>query len=178
VVCTLAMGRTIPIGSIIATPLLASALQEQRGHTMSAWSRRGRNAWIGLIAAAAIVAAPVSGAVAPRPSGWPEGLRPQLAAIPAEAVVLNDVAAGGWLLWAAPHLKPVIDLRSEIYSIEYLRDYRRTVEVRAGWRDFLDRTNPRFALLRTKAPLTLALQERLSWTTMGSDDQYVLLKAP
>ena len=32
VVSTLAMFRTVPVGSIIAAPLLASALQEQRGH--------------------------------------------------------------------------------------------------------------------------------------------------
>jgi hypothetical protein len=178
VVCTLAMGRTIPLGSIMATPLLASALQEHRGHAATPPSRRGTSAWVGLVAAAAIVAVPIAGAVAQRPSGWPEGLRRQLAAIPAKTVVLNDFAAGGWLLWAEPQLTPVIDLRSEIYSIDYIRDYQRTEQVRAGWQEFLHRTKPKYALLRTKAPLTLALREELSWTTVGTDADYVLLKAP
>jgi hypothetical protein len=178
VVCTLAMFRTIPLGSIIATPLLASALQEQRGHTARPTSHRGTSAWVGLVAAAAIVAVPIAGAVAQRPSGWPEGLRRQLAAIPAKTVVLNDFAAGGWLLWAEPKLAPVIDLRSEIYSIEYIRDYRRTEEVRAGWQEFLHRTKPKYALLRTGAPLTVALREELSWTNVGTNAGYVLLKAP
>jgi len=133
---------------------------------------------MGLVATAAIVAAPIAGVVAQRPSGWPEGLRPQLAAIPAKTVVLNDFAAGGWLLWAEPQLTPVIDLRSEIYSMDYILDYRRTEDVRAGWQGFLERTKPEYALLKTKAPLTAALQESLHWTTVGKDADYILLKSP
>ena len=178
VVFTLATFRTIPIGSIIAAPLLASTLQEQRGQLPAPLTRRVAAAWLGLVAAAAIVAVPITGAVAQRSSGWPEGLRPQLAAIPARTVVLNDFAAGGWLLWAEPQLTPVIDLRSEIYSMEYIRDYRRTEEVRPGWRRFLDRTRPSYALLRARAPLTVALREQLKWKSVGTSADYVLLKAP
>ncbi|MBC7558811.1 MAG: hypothetical protein H7270_05520 [Dermatophilaceae bacterium] len=178
VVCTLAMFRTIPIGSIIAAPLLASALQEQRGHAETRLSRRSTSRWVGLVTAAAIVAMPISAAVAQRPSGWPEGLRRQLGAIPAKTVVLNDFTAGGWLLWAAPKLTPVIDLRSEIYSADYVRDYKHAEEVRPGWQSFLDRTKPRYALLKTQAPLSAALREKLGWTTVGTDADYTLLKAP
>jgi len=178
VVSTLAMFRTVPLGAIIATPLLASSLQEQRGRPPTPVTRRGTSAWLALVAAAAIVAIPIAGAVAQRPSGWPEGLRPQLAALPAKTVVLNDYAAGGWLLWAEPQLTPVIDLRSEIYSMEYINDYRRTEEVRAGWQSFLGRTKPKYALLKADAPLTVALREALKWTTVGKDADYVLLKAP
>ena len=178
VVFTLAMMRTVPVGSIIAAPLLASSLQEQRRTPATPLTRRGTWAWVGLVTAAAILAMPIAGALAQRPSGWPEGLRPQLAAIPATTVVLNDFTAGGWLLWAEPQLTPVIDLRSEIYSMDYIRDYIRTKEVRAGWQKFLDQTKPKYALLRTDAPLTIALQEQLKWTTVGKDAGYVLLKAP
>jgi hypothetical protein len=172
------MFRTVPVGSIIAVPLLASALQEQRGHAATRLSRRGVTAWVALVTAATITAAPIAAVVAQRPYGWPEGLRTQLGAMPAKTVVLNDFAVGGWLLWAEPQLTPVIDLRSEIYSMEYIRDYRRTEDVRAGWQGFLDRTKPEYALLKTKAPLTAALQEQLNWTAVGKDAGYVLLKAP
>jgi len=178
VVFTLATMRTVPVGSIIAAPLLASSLQEQRGQPPAARTRRGTSAWVGLVAAAAIVAVPIAGALAQRPSGWPEGLRPKLAAIPAKTVVLNDFTAGGWLLWAEPHLTPVIDLRSEIYSTDYIRDYLRTEQVRPGWQKLLDRTKPKYALLRADAPLTVALREQMKWTTVGQDASYVLLKAP
>ena len=130
------------------------------------------------MAAAAIVAVPIAGALGTRPSGWPERLRPRLATIPAKTVVLNDVSAGGWLLWADPHLTPVIDTRSEVYSTEYVRDYQRTQDVRAGWQWLLDRTKPGYALLKANAPLTVALRDQLSWTTVGKDADYVLLMAP
>jgi hypothetical protein len=178
VLFTLVMSRTVPVGAILAVPLLAASLQEQRGHSPAPPSRRGTSAWVALVAAAAIVAVPITAAVAQRPAGWPEGLRPQLAAIPARTVILNDFTAGGWLLWAEPHLTPVIDLRSEIYSKEYLREYIVTKDVRAGWQRFLGRTRPGYALLRVNAPLTIALREQLRWTTVGADGDYVLLKAP
>jgi hypothetical protein len=178
VIYTLAMSRTVPIGAIIATPLLASSLQEQRGYPPTSLTRRGTSAWVALVAAAAIVAVPIAGALAARPSGWPEGLRPRLAAIPAKTVVLNDITAGGWLLWAEPHLTPVIDLRPEIYSEDYLRDYARTREARAGWQRLLDRTKPEYALLKADAPLTAALKEELGWAPVGGNAGYVLLKAP
>ena len=178
VVSTLAMLRTVPVGAIIAAPLLASSLQEQRGSRPAPLTRRGTSAWLGLVLAAAVVAAPVAGAVAQRPAGWPEGLRSRLAAIPARTVVLNDFTAGGWLLWAEPHLTPVIDLRAEIYSKDYIRQYQRTQDVRSGWRELIDRTGPGYALLRAGAPLTVALHEQLGWTIVGRDGDYVLLKAP
>jgi hypothetical protein len=178
VVCTLAMFRTVPVGAIIAAPLLASSLQEQRGHPCTPLTRRGTSAWVGLVLAAAIVAVPITGAVAQRPSGWPEGLRPQMAALPAKTVVLNDFSAGGWLLWAEPQLVPVIDLRSEIYSTAYIRDYIRTQDVLPGWQKLLAQTKPKYALLRANAPLTVALREQLGWMTVGQDSDFVLLKAP
>jgi hypothetical protein len=168
----------VPVGAIIAAPLLAAALQEQRGHAPAPQSRRGMSAWVGLVAAAAVIAVPITGAVAQRPGGWPQDLHPQLAAIPAKSVVLNDFTVGGWLLWAEPHLTPVIDLRSEIYSREYVREYIVTKDVRAGWQRLLGRTRPGYALLRANAPLTVALREELKWTTIGADADYVLLKAP
>jgi hypothetical protein len=177
VVSTLVMSRTVPVGAILAVPLLAASLQELRGQAPARPSGRGTWGWVALVVAAAVLAMPITAAVAQRPAGWPEGLRPELSAIPAKTVVLNDFTVGGWLLWAEPQLTPVIDLRSEIYSKEYLREYIVTKDVRSGWQSFLRRTKPRYALLRVNAPLTVALREQLSWTTVGTDGDYVLLKA-
>ena len=81
-------------------------------------------------------------------------------------------------MWAEPYLTPVIDPRSEIYSMDHIRDYKRTKEVRAGWHELLDRTRPEYALLSIGAPLTVALREELRWAAVGKDADYVLLKAP
>ena len=50
--------------------------------------------------------------------------------------------------------------------------------MRTGWQGFLEQTKPKYALLKTKAPLTAALQDQLNWVTVGTDAGYVLLKAP
>ena len=178
-VSILAMSRTIPVGAIISAPLAAASLQRLRGTEVRAISRISLKRWGSLIVVAALVAAPVSMVVAGKPGLTPEGLRPALSAIPAGSVILDDFSVSGWLLWAEPDLIPVIDLRSEIYSKEYFQAYRNAEQVRAGWQSFVTRVKPTYALLRTEAPLRLALQEEMRWTTVHEDSSgYVLLRAP
>jgi hypothetical protein len=178
-VSILAMSRTIPVGAIISAPLAAASLQHLRQTKPHAISRGSVRSWGALIVVAALVAAPMSMVVARRPALTPEGLRQALSAIPAGSVILDDFSVSGWLLWAEPDLTPVIDLRSEIYSKEYFEAYRTAEDVRAGWRKYVTRVNPSYALLRKEAPLRLALQEELRWTTVREDPSgYVLLRAP
>lgn len=177
-VSTLAMGRTVPVGAIISAPLAATALQGLRRSAPHPLPRRSLERWWVLIAIAALIAIPVSAGLAKKPALTPEGLRPALAALPAGSVVLNDFGVSGWLLWAEPDLVPVVDLRSEIYSKEYIADYNNAEQVRQGWQKYVKRVKPTYALLRTEAPLRLALQDALHWTTVKQDSGYVLLKAP
>ena len=178
-VSTLAMGRTIPVGAIISAPLAATALQGLRGTAPLPLGRGSFKRWGALITVAALIAVPVSAVVADKPAHTPEGLRPALSALPAHSVVLDDFSISGWLLWAEPNLVPVIDLRSEIYSKEYFQAYRNAEQVRAGWQEYVKRVHPTFALLRTQAPLRLALQEELHWKSVREDPSgYVLMSAP
>ena len=178
-VSILAMSRTIPVGAIISAPLAAASLQRLRETKPSAISRISLRRWGSLILVAALVAAPISMVVARKPNLTPEGLRPALSALPKGSVILDDFSVSGWLLWAEPNLIPVIDLRSEIYSKEYFQAYRNAEEVRAGWQSFVRRVKPTYALLRTEAPLRLAIQEEMHWTTVHEDSSgYVLLRAP
>jgi hypothetical protein len=178
-VSILMMNRTIPVGAIISAPLAAASLQRLRQTKPHAISRGSVRSWGALIVVAALLAAPVSLVVARRPALTPEGLRPALSAIPAGSVILDDFSVSGWLLWAEPDLTPVIDLRSEVYSKEYFEAYRTAEDVSSGWRTYVTRVNPTYALLRKEAPLRLALQEELRWTTVREDPSgYVLLRAP
>jgi hypothetical protein len=127
--------------------------------------------------AAILLAMPIAGAVAQKPFGVPDGLRPQLSALPAKTVVLNQFAIGGWLLWAEPQLIPVADLRSEIYSSEYLTAYRNNESVGPGWQAFITRTGAKAALLSEDSALADALQHQLSWRAVGRDNGYVLLES-
>lgn len=177
-VATLIMYRTVPIGAIIAAPLLASALQQQRDRPAQALTRRMTFTWLVLSLAAALIAMPVAGLVAQKPFGVPDGLRPQLAKLPAKTVVLDQFAIGGWLLWAEPQLIPVADLRSEVYSSEYLTAYINNESAGPGWQTFVTRTGATAALISKDSALADALAQQLHWRVTGRDNGYVLMQAP
>ena len=177
-VSTLAMSRTIAVGAVLAAPLLANALQDYVGTPVRAATRRAGLGWLALVLAAAVIAIPMSRAIAGTPVGVPEGLRPQLSAIPAGTVILAEDDKTGWLLWAEPQLAPAIDIRTEIYSHSHLAAYVRTMAVEPGWQNFIRQTRSRYALVANRSPIATALSERLGWHALGTDSGYVLLAAP
>ena len=174
---TLITYRTVAVGAIIAAPLFASALQQQRFRPPRTLARQAVLTWLGLSLAAALIAIPMAGAIAQKPFGVPERLKPQLAALPAKTVVLDQFAISGWLLWAEPQLIPVADLRSEVYSLEYLTAYRNNERVGPGWQAFITRTGATTALLSEDSALAEALQQQLHWRVVGRDNGYVFLKS-
>jgi hypothetical protein len=178
VAATLAATRTIAVGAVIAAPLLALEVQLYRGRPVGATTRRSRSAWAALILIALIAAAPLSEARAQNPVAVPQRLAPQLSAIPSGTVVLAQGDISGWLFWAYPGVKPVLDPRIEIYSPAHVRAFVSTMAAGLGWRQFVDRTEARYALVLTDSPIATALVERAGWLPIGKDAGYVLLRAP
>jgi len=177
-VSTLAMSRTIAVGAVLAAPLLAQALHQHLRTAVRPATRRDDLSWLTLVVVAAMIAIPISGAIAQTPVGVPEGLRPQLSAIPAGRGILCEDDRTGWLLWAEPQLAPAIDIRTEIYSHAHLTAYVQTMAVAPGWQDFIRSTRSTYALVATESPIATALSERLNWHSLGTDSGYVLLEAP
>jgi hypothetical protein len=177
-ISTLAMSRTIAVGAVLAAPLLAQALQQYLRTSVEPVTRQGVLGWLALVLAAAVIAVSVSATIAQTPVGVPQGLRPQLSAIPAGTVILCEDDKTGWLLWAEPQLAPAIDIRTEIYSHAHLAAYVRTMAVEPGWQDFLKSTRSTYALVATESPIATALRERLGWQSLGTDSGYILLRAP
>ena len=177
-VSTLAMTRTIAVGAVLAAPLLALALQQRLKTSVNPSTRRAVLGWLALVAAAAVIALPIAAIIAKAPIGMPEGLRPQLSAIPAGTVILCEDDKTGWLLQTEPQLAPAIDIRTEIYSPAHLRAYIRTMAVEPGWQDFITSTRSTYALVAQRSSIATALSERLGWQPIGSDSGYVLLAAP
>jgi len=177
VAATLAMSRTIAVGAIIAAPLLAHEIQLYRDRPVVAPTRRSRSVWAALILVALLAAAPLSAARAQEPTAVPQLLKPQLSAIPSGTVVLALGDISGWLLWAEPGVKPVLDPRNEVYSPEHVRAFVSAMAAGTGWRQFVNRTGARYALLLSDSPIATALVERAGWSEIGKDAGYVLLKA-
>jgi hypothetical protein len=177
-IATLAATRTIPVGAVIAAPLLAHEIQLYRGRPVSQPTRRSRSAWVSLILIAFMAAAPLSAARAQNPVAVPQRLTPQLSAIASGTVVLADGNISGWLFWAEPDVKPVLDPRIEIYPSAHIRAFVSAMAAGPGWEQFVNRTSARYALVLTDSPIATALAERAHWSQIGKDAGYVLLRAP
>jgi len=174
---TLAMTRTIAVGAVIAAPLLAHEVQLYRGRPAVATTGRSRSTWVALVLIALVAAAPLSAARAQDPVSVPDRLKPQLSLIPSGTVVLADGDVSGWLFWADPQVRPVLDPRIEIYSPSHVRAFVSAMAAAPGWRQFVDRTGARYALVLAGSPIATALVERAGWLQIGKDAGFVLLRA-
>jgi len=177
IVTTLATMRTSAVGAVIAVPLLAQEIQLYRGRPMVAATRPSRGAWAALILTALVVAAPLAAARAQDPAHVPQRLEPALSLIPSGTVVLAAGDISGWLFWAHPSVRPVLDPRIEIYSPAHVRSFVSTMAAGPGWKQFVHRTGARYALVPSGSPIATALVERAAWSQIGKDAGLVLLRA-
>ena len=177
VLSTLAMTRTIAVGALLAAPLLAHALQRQRGESVTRPRPRAATAWLAMMVCLAALSIPVALAVGEETDTAPAMLTSQLKALPTGTVVLDHDDLSGWLMWVAPQSRPVIDLRSEVYDAAYHIRYTRALQVLPGWDQFVASSGATYALLRDDSAIAEALRTRLGWTPIGVDKGYILLKA-
>jgi len=125
---------------------------------------------------ALVAAAPLSAARAQSAVAVPNQLKPQLSLIPSGTVVLAEGDINGWLFWAEPQVRPVLDPRIEIYSPAHVRAFVSAMAAAPGWRQFVDRTEARYALVLIGSPIATALVERAGWSQIGQDSGFVLLR--
>jgi hypothetical protein len=167
--------RTVALGAVIVSPLVAAALQRalrrdaQKPARSELWTQQA------IAAAIACVTLFIVPATASKPDNVPSALSRDLDALPAGSVVHNDYKLGGWLRWRHPDLEPVVDGMTEAYSVEHLQDYGRVQAVAADWQQTFDEWQPAAALVLDRSPLATALVEQRGWVTVVEDDGYVLL---
>lgn len=178
VAATMVMSRTIAVGAVIAAPLLAHEIQLYRDRPVVAVTPRARSTWAVMIVMALVAAVPLAAARAQEATGVPARLGPQLSLIPADTVVLAHGDIGGWLYFNYPKVRPVLDPRIEISSPAHVRDFVSTMAAHPGWREFVDRTGARWALVLADSPIATALVERAGWSQLGRDEGFALLRAP
>ena len=176
---TLLYARTVAVGAVIAAPLAAAALQRLLGRQRDHGPGRLEGVTVAASTVVAIaLAAVLVPTIASRPVGMPDALDSSLRQLPAGAVVLNDDAVGGWLLLEHPELKPVIDTRTYLFEVPYIKRYMGARAAQGDYPAFIRETGATAALLRRGDSLAEALQSRDGWTVVASDNRYVLLRAP
>lgn len=172
--------RTVTLAAAMTAPLMAAALQSLLPEPTPRISRRE----VGALGAGGVVALAVVALLLPAspstgtPAKVPNALNAALDRLPPHAVIFNDSELGGWLLWRHPSLEPVIDGRTEAFPKPHFEGYVKTSQVRTGWERFLVTTGSTHALVKEGSPLATALDQRLHWRSLGTDDGYVLLSAP
>jgi hypothetical protein len=169
--------RTIAVAAVVATPLLAGALQS----ALPARPSVGRREWSVLLTSVVAVLLAVGVAVprtATSAADVPDRLGPVLAGLPTGTRVFSVDFLGGWLWYAHPNVVPTMDTRAEIYGPTYVDAYVHALGAYPGWRETVSRSGARYALLAAAGPLADALEHQAAWTPVGVDHGFVLLKAP
>ncbi|GAA5161688.1 hypothetical protein [Ornithinimicrobium tianjinense] len=169
--------RLVAVGAAVLAPVAASAIEEAleyRRERVSSTEVAATSLGILLgIAGALLLVASMA-----RPVSWgPAGLVDELATVPPGATVCNSYGLGGWLLYVAPNLLPVVDGRSEIYAPTHVATSM-AMESGAGWREFADTHDCSVALLDSDAPAIELFTAVGGWTPVATADGYTLLRRP
>jgi hypothetical protein len=174
--------RTVVLGGLVMSPLLASALQamlsasEKTVATPGASSPGRERVWLGAGAGAllAIVALVVPHS-ASRPGGVPLAFDPTLDRLPAGTTVFNDFTLGGWLSWRHPGLNRWVDGLADAYPVSHLQDTVSVTFQEPGWRGLLARSGATVAILEQGSSAEEAF-EHDGWQRTAEDNGWVLLR--
>ena len=161
---TLYSARTLPLGAIIAAPLVAGAMSSWLRERNPRSGARRDILFVATFAALGIVLVTV--VLRPHPVAFSMVGAPvdaELERIPADTVVFNEYAFGGWLDWNHRQVRPVIDGLTESYDGAYIAAHSASLRVSPGWQSVVQRTGATYALLYEDTPLASELRRR-GWT--------------
>jgi hypothetical protein len=186
IVLVLIMQRTVAIGALVGALLLADAAESHLRDRSSASSEaverhsaKGRREWAVLAGAAALavaLAAPLAAVRAQHAHGVPTQLITALRALPEGTHVISDGDLSGWLMFQAPQVKPVFDIRIEVYAPVHVHGFIDALQAQPGWSAYLTRTQTQAALLKSDAPLVSVLHDQWHWGVAKADLGYVLME--
>jgi hypothetical protein len=175
----LSMQRTVPVGAFVLAPMLAAELDARLPTSVGAspLARREGIALVTAVALAALLAVPVAAATSDGPRYVPTAVQSALDRLAPGTRLIATGDVSGWLLFAAPDVEPVFDLRIESYDPAYVRHYISAMDAERGWDGFVRSTGAQAALLLDDSPLALALQQVWHWRVVEQDRGFVLLEA-
>ncbi len=112
------------------------------------------------------------------PEQFPAGAAVHVEKLDTSARILAPDMYGGYLIYLFNGKRKVFfDGRSDFYGSEYMKDYLKLVELRAGWQQQVTTFGFTHALLPNRYSLVPAL-EQLGWKKLYSDDVATLLEKP
>jgi hypothetical protein len=176
---TLYMGRTIPLGALLIVPFFARALEHwwPTARAQVSQARERLVVYGGALLALVALAVTVPTKAAEPDQFFPSSYATSLQALPEEAVVINELADGGYLAWRHPDLQIVGDGLTDQYPVEWLDSWYSSLLGAPDWQEFVEQSGADYALLYETTPLRLGLLSE-GWTTVQTGQDRLLLKAP
>jgi hypothetical protein len=172
---TLLSARTVALGAVVMAPLVAVAIHSWQANRKPSPIRHSESfALIGISLACLASLALAVPSTSEVPGGVPNNFNDELDGLPAGTPILNEYTLGGWLHWRHPSLQTAVDGFTDGYTPEAISDYADAMAAKAGWDEYVERTQADVALLSEEAPLADALS-RLGWTETAQDRGFVLL---
>lgn len=161
--------RTVAFGALLLVPAL------MRSFPSVTSVPRGRREYRPMLVAAALMAA-APGVVWGGPSAGPLAPRVDaaLADLPSGTAVAVDVAVSGWVLHAHPALRPMRDLRAEVYTAPTADAYEDFARAKAGWQGYAEAHEIRWVLAERDAALDRALSHEAGWQPVVADGDHRL----
>ena len=169
--------RTVGLGAVILAPLAAKAIQDLMSAPVPDAARRERAAVAVSALGSLLVAALLAPAVAAVPGIGPNNLDAALNRLPVGTVVCNDQTDGGWLMLQHPGLRPTMDTRVELYSVEHIKAYLGFMAADVGWQSYAARSGCSYAVLPADAVVVAAMRATGDWADVEQSDGYVLLRS-
>ncbi|WP_147068243.1 hypothetical protein [Terrabacter aerolatus] len=169
--------RTVGLGAVILAPLAATAIQDLVHEPVVGPGRLERAGLTLSAIGSLVVAALLSPTVAAVPAIGPNGLDEALDRLPAGTVVCNDQADGGWLMLQHPGLRPTMDTRVELYSVEHILAYLGFIAADDGWQSYPARVGCSYAVLPVDVAVVHVMRPPGSWIDVGHSGGYVLLRS-
>ena len=169
--------RTTGLAAVVLAPLAALAIQRLTRQQVSGVPRRERVAVLVSGAVSLVLAGALAPAAAASPGIGPNGLDAALAELPAGTVVCNDQADGGWLMLQHPGLRPTMDTRVELYTVERIRAYLGFIAAEPGWQSYPEQVGCTYAALPADAAVVPAMLAADDWEQVERVGGYVLLSS-
>ena len=176
-VLALSWSRTVGLAAVMLAPLAAKAIQRLMREPVVRVRRRERLVMAAAGAVALGAAALLAPFVAAAPAIGPNGLASALSRLPAGTVICNDQADGGWLMLRHPDLRPTMDTRVELYTVDRIRAYLGFMSAGPGWQSYPAEVRCAYAVLPTDAAVVPVLQATEGWQVVEQSGDYVLLRS-
>jgi hypothetical protein len=177
--------RTVAIAAAMAAPLFVAVVssvlppEAVEGSPPALRPRRvERMTLVASLVVSGVLAAIVLPATTATPDRMPSGFDAALDRLPEGTVVFDEYGLGGYLRYRHPDLVPVIDERTELFTVGYVEAYLSARGARPGWTDFVERTGATAALVPADSAIADALPRTLRWQSLGRSGDYVLLVEP